>query len=375
MTTPWQQARSIAGDVLPLAAVEVPLSAAAGLVLAEDVVARTDLPPFTASAMDGWAIRGDPPWAIETTPLLLPGTARATATGRTLPPGTDAVLRTEDADVDPAAGVLRQRPGAQPPRAGQDIRSRGTECLAGDVVAQRGMSCVPAVLGLVAAAGVDTVTVIVRPLVDVLVQGDELLSEGVPHGRFVRDALGPMLPSWLATLGAEAATPQRVTDTPEALTDAIISSTADLIVTTGSTASGPKDHLHTVLATLGADLLADGVDVRPGHPMLLARLPDGRRLVGLPGNPLAAVSGLLTLVAPAVLALAGRSPQPRRTVVLGSAVVGHPLDVRLVPVREGMPVHHVGPAMLRGLASADALAVVPPGGAEAGTQVEVLPLP
>jgi molybdopterin molybdotransferase len=130
-----------------------------------------------------------------------------------------------------------------------------------------------------------------------------------------------------------------------------------------------------VLALLGAELLVDGVDVRPGHPMLMARLADGRPLVGLPGNPLAAVSGLLTLVEPAVRALAGLpAPAPRST-TLTTAVKGHPRDVRLVPVSGGTPLHHVGPSMLRGLAAADALAVVPAGGAREGDVVETLALP
>ena len=109
--------------------------------------------------------------------------------------------------------------------------------------------------------------------------------------------------------------------------------------------------------------------------MLLARLADGRPLVGLPGNPLAAVSGVLTLAAPALRALSGLPSAPRLTTTLTEAATGHPRDVRLIPVREGAPVHHVGPAMLRGLASADALAVVPAGGAAAGDEVELLPLP
>ena len=78
------------------------------------------------------------------------------------------------------------------------------------------------------------------------------------------------------------------------------------MITTGGTAAGPVDHVHPVLRKVGAELLVDGVAVRPGHPMLLARLASGRHLVGLPGNPLAAVSGLLTLAEPLLRALAGR---------------------------------------------------------------------
>ena len=375
MSLAWALARAAAADLAPLPSVEVRLAAAVGHVLAADVVARTDLPSTTSSAMDGWAVRGAPPWSVEVAPLLLPGTARATATGRTLPPGTDAVLRTEHAGHDAAMGVVLPLAGIEPPPPGQDVRLRGTECVVGDVIARRGTRCVPAVLGLVAAAGVDVLTVVRRPVVDLLVLGDELIEEGVPDGRFVRDALGPMLPPWLLALGAESVIVQRLGDTVAALADAIGASAADLIVTTGSTASGPRDHLHAVLADLGAELVADGVGVRPGQPMLLARLADGRPLVGLPGNPLAAVSGVLTLAAPALRALAGLPAAPRVMTTLTEPATGHPRDVRLIPVRDAAPVHHVGPAMLRGLAVADALAVVPPGGAAAGDEVELLPLP
>jgi len=172
--------------------------------------------------------------------------------------------------------------------------------------------------------------------------------------------------------------------------------------------AGPVDHVHRVLDKAGATLLVDGVKVRPGHPMLLARLDAGRHLVGLPGNPLAAVSGLLTLAAPLLAALTtrpsaptppgGTAPPsaptaPAETVPpsaptapgeplaapLRDGVQGHPHDTRLVPVvhRDGLvvPLHYNGPAMLRGIAAADAMAVVPPGGAEPGRRVELLALP
>jgi molybdopterin molybdotransferase len=370
----WAAARTVAADLGPLGTVEVALSVAAGLVLAEDVHALTDLPPFTASAMDGWAVRGDPPWTIAPDgTALLPGTAAAIATGGAAPEGTDAVLRMEDGDIQPDHGVLGPRGTA--PAGGADLRQQGSECTAGDVVADRGTRAVPAVLGLLAAAGHDRVRIFVPPVVDLLVLGDELLDQGPARNGLVRDVLGHMLPPWLAALGAEAPPARRVADTADALTQAIGACSGDLVVTTGSTASGPRDHLHAVLAAIGAQLLVDGVQVRPGQPMLMARLADGRPLVGLPGNPLAAVSGLLTLVAPALRALAGLGVAPERTTTLTAAIKGHPRDVRLVPVSGGSQLHHVGPAMLRGLAAADALAVVPPGGAAAGDVVEMLPLP
>lgn len=128
--------------------------------------------------------------------------------------------------------------------------------------------------------------------------------------------------------------------------------------------------------------------------MLLARLPSGGPyLVGLPGNPLAAVSGLLTLAEPLLRGLGGRAPEEPYRVVVRDEVHGHPHDTRLVPVvhrirsTEGagsgagtgvvhvVPLHYNGPAMLRGIAAADGLAVVPPGGVRSGTEVEILDLP
>jgi molybdopterin molybdotransferase len=144
------------------------------------------------------------------------------------------------------------------------------------------------------------------------------------------------------------------------------------------------DFLHDVLGGLGAALPVDSVAVRPGHPMLLAELPpaaDGRarHLVGLPGNPLAAAAGMVTLAVPLLRRLGGHTdPEPMlRRVAAG--LPGHPRDTRLLPVRhtgsEMVPLPFDGPAMLRGLALADGFAVVPPGGVPAGTMVEVLELP
>ena len=379
MTHSWETAVAAAATAGALPAVDVHLADALGLVLAADVLAGSDLPPFDTSAMDGWAVAGPSPWKLggPEAPLLAgslggplaPGTAVGIATGAPLPSGAHAVLRRERGQV--ADGVLH---GPELP-AGRDVRPRGSECRAGEVVAAQGLLVRPAALGLAAAAGADTLRVIRRPGVDVFVLGDELLDSGPTRDAFVRDALGPLLPGWLSGLGAAVLGVRRLADTADALRAALAGSTADLIVTTGSTARGPVDHLHRVLVDLGAELVVDGVAVRPGHPMLLARLPGGRTLVGLPGNPLAAVSGLVTLVDPALRAMRGAGPVERPLVRLEQAVVGHPVDVRLVPVRGGHPVHHVGPAMLRGLAVADALAVIPPGGAVAGQLVTTLTLP
>ncbi|MEU6271276.1 molybdopterin molybdotransferase MoeA [Streptomyces populi] len=400
-STPWPEARATAGRAarsLPRRApVPVPLDASLGLVLAAPLTALTDLPPFDTSAMDGWAVAGPGPWEVREDGVLAghaeperlgDGEAVRIATGARVPRDATAVLRSEHGRLDDKgrlhASVPRTRGSARPGGVlalahGQDIRPRGQECRSGDQLLPPGALVTPAVLGLAAAAGYDTLAVVPRPRAEVLVLGDELLTEGLPREGLIRDALGPMLPSWLRALGAEVVAVRRLGDDAEALHRAITGSRADLIVTTGGTAGGPVDHVHPVLRRIGAELLVDGVEVRPGHPMLLARTGEDQHLVGLPGNPLAAVSGLLTLAEPVLRTLAGRAaPEPYR-LPLGEAVQGHPRDTRIVPVslrgERAVPLHYNGPAMLRGIAASDALAVVPPGGARAGQELELIDLP
>lgn len=378
----WRAAREIARTSVssPLPPIRVVLAGALAHVLAEPLVARTDLPAFDTSAMDGWAVAGPGPWRLREGRVLAGQTASGTlddgvavsiATGAQLPRGATAVVRREDGR--PLVGFLRT---ARPPGPGQDVRPRGQECRTGDELLPAGCPVSPAVLGLAAAAGYDDLQVIARPTAEVFVLGDELLRSGPPREGRVRDALGPLLPPWLTALGADVLGTHRIADDAEALHQAVAQSRADLVVTTGGTALGPVDFVHLVLARLPARMLVDGVAVRPGHPMLLAQRPgDGGYLVGLPGNPLAAVSAMVTLAAPVLASLSGRAaPEPLHR-PMSTAVRGHPHDTRLVPVTvdgEAKPLHFQGPAMLRGLAAADGLAVIPPGGVERAMTVEIL---
>ncbi|MEV5237693.1 molybdopterin-binding protein [Streptomyces cinnamoneus] len=386
----WPVARAVAGEVgeAPVA-VHCGVAEALGQTVGGVVVALTDLPAFDTSAMDGWAVAGPGPWRLPhgeehpgilagcpDVPPLRDGEAVRIATGARVPPGATAVLRSEHGTVRPQGELYASRHLTQ----GQDIRPRGQECRRGDELLPAGTLVTPAVLGLVSAAGYDRLRVVPRPRVEVLVLGDELLREGLPHDGRIRDALGPMLGPWLQALGAETVGVRRLGDDAAALRAALEASDADVVLTTGGTAGGPVDHVHPTLHRLGAELLVDGVAVRPGHPMLLARLAPRRYLVGLPGNPLAAVAGLMTLAEPLLRTLSGRPPAERWGARLAEAVPGHATDTRLVPVAyEGggrvRPLRFHGPAMLRGIASADALAVVPPGGVEHGGQAELLGLP
>ncbi|WP_371517893.1 molybdopterin molybdotransferase MoeA [Kitasatospora sp. NBC_01300] len=397
----WAQAREAArrAGLRPLPAVGLPLAEALGRTLAEPLTALTDLPAFDTSAMDGWAVAGPGPWRVAGRVLagraasapLADGAAVEIATGAQLPPGATAVLRREHGRTD---GTLLHDCGHQSLTTGQDVRPRGQECRRGEALLPGGALVGPAVLGLAAACGHDRLAVRRRPVVELLVLGDELLASGVPGPGLVRDALGPLLPPWLRAAGAEVAEVRSVRDDFGLLRDALRHSTADIVVTTGGTAAGPVDFLHRALAEAGARLLVDGVAVRPGHPMLLAELPSpacpsagparsggpgGRHLVGLPGNPLAAVAGTVTLALPLLHARSGRSAVTPVLAPTAVGLPGHPVDTRLLPVRHTadgvVPLAFDGPAMLRGLARAEALAVVPPGGAAAGEPVELLEAP
>ncbi|MFB8268127.1 molybdopterin molybdotransferase MoeA [Streptomyces sp. NPDC055955] len=388
---PWSVARAVAGRAGRLAAARrrgaqrrVPLDRALGLTLAEPLAALSDLPSFDTSAMDGWVVAGPGPWDVRAEGILAgqdrpeplsDGEAVQIATGARVPRDATAVIRSEHGRTDDKGRLFALRDVGH----GQDIRPRGQECRSGDQLLPTGALVTPAVLGLAAAAGYDELPTVTRPRVEVFILGDELLTEGLPREGLIRDALGPMLPAWLRALGAEVTAVRRPGDDPKALLKAVQASDADLVVTTGGTASGPVDHVHPTLSRVDAELLVDGVAVRPGHPMLLARTKEGQHLVGLPGNPLAAVSGLLTLAEPLLRMLAGRPEQEPYTVALRAAVPGHPHDTRLVPVvvrgEDAVPLRYNGPAMLRGIAAADGLAVVPPGGATAGREVEILDLP
>jgi molybdopterin molybdotransferase len=257
----------------------------------------------------------------------------------------------------------------------------GEEAARGDVLLPVGTVVTPPVQGLAAAAGHDTLLVTPPATVDVFVLGDELSFSGMPAPGRTRDALGPQLPGWLGAFGAAPPSIMRLADRLDDLTAALAGSRADLIITTGGTSVGPRDHVRAAIAHAGGRVVIEGVHVKPGHPMLLASLPGGRWLVGLPGNPFAACAALLTLVGPLLDGLHGRGPAATVTARLTTAEPGRPGDGhRLLPARLGDDgnaevLPSCGSAMLRGLAQATGLVVVPPPGAAAGDEVEYLPLP
>jgi molybdopterin molybdotransferase len=391
LTAAWRAGRDAAPPPTRVA-----LPEADGRALAEPMVARTDLPAFPTSSVDGWAVRGDGPWRItgrvlagqEPAPLTADGTCVEIATGAMVPAGTTAILRVEHSTTDEAGRVTGT------PRARPEWREAGEEAAAGERLVPAGAAVTPGLLGLAASCGYEELAVRPAPRAAVLVFGDELLATGLPGAGRVRDALGPQVPAWLRRLGAAVDAPAigPGVDTLDAHVTAIATALdkgADLVCTTGGTMRGPVDHLHPALAALGATYVVDAVAVRPGYPMLLAALPapGGRTalLAGLPGNPQSAVVALVTLVGPLVAGWLGRpAPEPAGypRVRLGAPVPGRGADTHLALVRrdpfDGLahPLPHAGSAMLRGLAGAVGFAMIAPGTDGAGgAEVPLVPLP
>ncbi|WP_255770392.1 molybdopterin molybdotransferase MoeA [Pseudarthrobacter sulfonivorans] len=392
----WDEARQTAFDsATPIPPGRVPLSQAVGRVLVEDITALHDMPHYASSAMDGWAVNGSGPWIVaEPRQRLAPHQASPIVTGGLIPPGAKAVLRSESAvlgtDEDGLPILLTggtARPGE--PRNGQHIRKAGEEAAEGDVLVKAGVTLNPAHLAVAALAGHDDLLVRGKPVVKLLLTGSEVVAQGLPEPGQVRDTFGPQLASVVDMLGGLYAGQERIGDSysdwlagledlaPEVPDPAALP--ADVVITTGGTGVSKTDHLRRAVAELGGRLIIDGIAMRPGHPAVLAELPDGRFVLGLPGNPLAAMMALSTVGQPLLAALGHGAMPPLLHVPCGTTIEPEPGRTRLMPFRllYGMasPAKHAGSGMMRGLASAHGVMVVPPHGVQLGEPVPAFALP
>ncbi|MFJ3203298.1 molybdopterin molybdotransferase MoeA [Streptomyces sp. NPDC086989] len=387
----WTRARVLAhGAARPAGARTVPLGEAAGLTLAEALAALHPLPPFDTSAMDGYAVAGSGPWRVRAAVragvawngVLGAGECVEISTGAQVPAGARAVLPLES-----VRAAENGRVSGPAPAPGRHVRRAGEDAPAGSRLAPAGSRVGPALLGLAASCGHDTLTVRPRPRVAVLVTGDELDRSGVPVRGRVRDALGPLVPALVAELGGECGPVRHVGDRPAGrLADALRTAVeADVVVVTGSTSVGATDQLRRLLGGVGARMVVDTVACRPGHPMLLAELSGraeppqhaealnraeavglapSRWVVGLPGNPYAALVAARTLLGPLIAGLSGRALAPLPHAPVRGRLRPAPGLTRLVPVTwegDGAEIadgHRS--AFLRGAAVGDALAAIPP---------------
>ena len=385
--------RLILERVVALPAERVPLEEAAGRVLAEPATARVDLPPFDASAMDGFAVRS------EDTPGRLPvveriaagrpasrelrsGESMGIATGAAVPVGADAVIPLEYVvDYDNEIEIGDQV------ESGANVRPRGGDLRAGDVVVPAGEQLGPAQLGALAAAGIADILSARHPRAAVLSTGSELRRPGetLEPGQ-IYEANGVILAAQLQSAGAIAEQLEAVADDEAAHRAALESGLhADVLVTSGGVSVGPHDLVRSVGAELGVEEVLWGVAVKPGKPLWFG--VRGQTLVfGLPGNPVSSLVCFELFVRPAVLALQGLAdplprfepgrlarsvrPNPARTELVRarSRVVDDRLELEAVTGQESH--------MIARAAGADALVLVPAGEQEleAGAAVSFLRL-
>jgi molybdopterin molybdotransferase len=367
----------------PLPSERVPLEHAAGRILAEPALSRTDLPPFASSAMDGFAVRAaETPGRLpiearvaagRPSPLPLPrGSAATIATGGAVPDGADAVVPIEHADETDGHVQI-----AEPVGSGAHIRPRGGDVREGDAVVAAGTRLGPAQIGGLAAAGVGELVCARRPRVAVLATGSELRPPGekLAAGQ-IFESNRPMLAAALAAAGADVELLPVIRDEDAAHREALARGfAADVLVTSGGVSVGPHDLVRRIAAELGVEEVFWGVAVKPGKPLSFG-VRDSTLVFGLPGNPVSSLVGAILFVRPALLAQQGiADPWPAFEVArTASALRRNPYRDEFLRGRrslgeDGVTVEAIAGQeshMIVRASSADALVHVPRGSGEIG---------
>lgn len=389
----------------PLGSERVGIDAADGRVLAEDVRVLVDAPEADTSAMDGYAVasrdfEGAGPFELDVVGEARPGaeiphlankTACRIFTGARIPEGADAVVIQEDVTLVVAGAVRIVVP--RPARAGANVRRRGEDLAAGAVALPTGTRVTPARLGLLAGVDRAWISVARRPRVAVIGTGDELRLPGTPPTPGSVAESGTLAVRAMATrAGAEAVVCPMARDNRLDLSRALRAAlrTSDLVVTVGGMSEGDYDLVRPVLEDAGVSLDFWKVAIKPGKPLGVGTLPSGSSdvvVLGLPGNPAAAVVTFGLFGVPFLRALQGdRSPRPRRLRArLACAVTHKPgrrsfLRATFESTADGelgvRPLPHQSSASIATVAHADALLVVSEdeGRLEAGTWVETFAL-
>ena len=360
----WDQAREFASSFAkPIDVEEIPIGEALDRVIAFDAKALVELPTYETSAMDGYAVAGVGPWKIvgeikagaPYKKVLNLGEAVGIATGAVVPEGAFGILRWEQAQVD--GEHLKGETSLR-----KDFRAAGEEAKLNETLISAGTKLNPGAIGLLAASGYDTLKVFQRPKVVLLLLGDEIRTSGLPKDGLVRDSLGPQLPGWLTRLGCEVIEINYVEDQLDLTIAAIekASKVADILVTTGGTADGPRDFLQDAILKLNGKIHINKVAMRPGHPQMFGEV-NGKPLIGLPGNPQSAIVALMTLGQPLIDATFGRKLQELPLISSDDQFDAQPGFTRLVlgnlDGRRFQMGKYLGSAMLRSLAQAEGFAV------------------
>jgi molybdopterin molybdotransferase len=387
----------IEARIIPVVGIEtVPLTAAAGRILARDLIATMNLPPHANSAVDGYAVAHADLLPDQET--VLPVTGRAAAghplgrsarrgeairifTGAPMPDGADTVMMQEDCNLEDER--VRLRPGI---KKGANRRHAGEDIGKDETALSAGLRLRAPDLGLAAALGQREVCVF-RPLrVALLSTGDEVRDPGMPlPPGAIYDANRVMLAALLTGLGCVVSDFGIRPDREAALADTLAAASAehDLIVTSGGVSTGEEDHVKSAIERLGS-LHFWRLAIRPGRPVALGQV-GGVPLIGLPGNPVAVIVTFVVLARPLVLKLAGAAPSPPRlfSVRAGFACrkkLGRREYLRASLKREGDAVVAVkypsdGAGILSSIVRSDGLVILEEGASElaVGSMVDFLP--
>lgn len=377
----------------PLPVQSSDLLGALGCVLGEAILAPEPLPPFTNSAMDGYAVRasdcGEGQKVLRVIEELPAGTfpqrpieprmAAKIMTGAALPPGADAVVPVEETEIL-SKDLIRIH---VPVRRGQHVRPQGEEVQPGERLFAKGCVLKPADLGLLASLGYTQVSIIPRPRVSVITTGSEVVDPGTkPKPGQIRNANLTAIIASATLAGAQVVQAQHVADEPERLASVLSSCPGDILITCGGVSVGDYDFVKAILSNLG-EIYFWKVAIKPGKPFVFGRVGQAW-LFGLPGNPVSSLVAFEVFVRPALRALAGHEA---KTPVLQEARLA--ASVRHKPGRREFvrarvrhngnglvaePLPWQGSAMLRSLTEANAYVVVPEEseGLPAGSQIKVL---
>jgi molybdopterin molybdotransferase len=389
------QARErVLSTITRLGSQPVDIDHALGRVLASDIRAQGDVPPFPSSAMDGYAVTagdagrrlrvvGESRAGAPTRRTLREGEAIRISTGAAVPAGASAVIPQEVVARD--GEMIETKAELEP---GENIRQPGEDMRAGATILKSGTRLGAVEVGAAVAAGAGTVIASRMPRVTVLCTGDELRAPGEPlNPGEIHNSNAPMLTGLAQRWGAQTAAAQRLPDdrhATEAGLEAALQS-SDLLLISGGVSVGPHDHVKPALAALAVQELFWSVSLQPGKPTWFG-VRDRTFVFGLPGNPVSAVVTFSLFVVPALVALQGASaPAPLDVEAqLGVAIQRNPKREQAVRVtlqrRDGrtvaIPTGAQGSHVLSSLLGADALAMVPAGMGElpAGSTVALEPI-
>lgn len=323
MISVHQALEIILEQVKPLGVERVALDQALGRVLAEDVRADLDLPPFDRARMDGYAMRSAD---VATAPVTLqvigevaagsvftqpvgPGQTVKIFTGAPMPPGTDAVQKVEVTRTLGESVIIKEAV-----KPGQFVTLRASEVVHGEVIARVGREIGPAEISVLASFGYSEVTVGVRPRVAVMSTGNELVEVSeTPRGGQIRNSNTYTIASYARRAGAVVRLLDSIEDSAERTRDGLLGACddADLVVTSGGVSMGDYDLVKAALKEIGAEIYFDKVIVRPGKPVVFARRR-GVLFFGLPGNPVSTSVTFNLFARPAIRRMLGHhSPAPR----------------------------------------------------------------